>query len=150
MHTPDEPEPTRRFYDLKPKQSFERQNGSSAMPSDAPTDVRDMFRLASGAQPPLHNRRSSDRNQVHDLLDLNLRKEIAAGGFEVVPGVDTKAIARRRKFWMPLIVANGFGLITIFTCYSNDAFSAPIFFFLGGIGAIDAVLLFHAFVLRTE
>jgi hypothetical protein len=125
---PDDAEPPRKFYGLKPR-DYERVNPTRppapvvpprseppvAPPApDAPIDVRELFRQAQTGQPLLSPRArpNSATNEVHALLRDNHERANAAGLNEVSlrPKRTSK---RRRDYWVMMIAGTAvLGTIT--------------------------------------
>jgi hypothetical protein len=136
---PDDSDPPRRFYELKPKE-FERVNkpsretspfSSAADPGigpgvPAPIDVRDLARQATGRGPLLDgtNAPANRANDVHTMLRENLDAANAGGLNEVAP--KPKRGSRRSRDYFFAVVA-GNALLVIGTAIQ------PVF---GGAGLI--------------
>jgi hypothetical protein len=121
---PDESDPPRKFYQLKPKE-FDRVNAAPAPPPDPAAsasahpraaaipdavgqriDARDLSRQAMGTAPLLGVNAPVNRpNEVHDMLRENLAVEGAAGLHDLKP-LGPKRSRRRRDFWMLTIGTN--------------------------------------------
>lgn len=117
---PDEPDPQRKFYQLKPTE-FERVNaprppaadsstapdpGPASATPDARIDVRDLNRQAIGSAPLLGVNAPVNRaNEVHEMLRGNLAVEDAAG-LNDLKALPPKRSRRRRDFWMLVIGTN--------------------------------------------
>ena len=103
---PNAPEPARKFYALKPSENFERANVPVAEAADAPTDVRHHLRIAaSDRRTTAVNAPAASRNDVHDLLAVNLARETALGLNRV--GSKPKRTSRRKlDYWICVIGLN--------------------------------------------
>ena len=125
---PDEPDPPRKFYQLKPTE-FERVNPArppvadpSAAPDPGPSgatpteriDVRDLNRQAIGTAPLLGVNAPVNRaNEVHAMLQGNLDAADAAGLNEV-PFQPKRRSRRKRDYWLLLITGNAiFGFFAL-------------------------------------
>lgn len=129
----DDPDPPRKFYQLKPKE-FERVNESPRSPDSVPTaadpgiapaasqqriDVRDLARQAARGAPLLgHNAPQNRANEVHAILQDNLQHANAAGLNELAPKPKRRS-KRLRDYWVTLIALNGFFLFWIFGPLAN-------------------------------
>ena len=115
---PDESDPPRKFYDLKPKE-FERVNSpprdsttNGETPANAPNtanqriDVRDLIRHGTAGVPLLSANAPANRsNEVHDILRDNLARADAAGLNNVKPR--KRRSRRRRDYIITMLVGNG-------------------------------------------
>ena len=121
---PDDPDPPRKFYQLKPKE-FERVNaprpgedappptaadpGPAAGVGEAPAqriDVRDLTRQAAGEAPLLGVNAPVNRaNDVHEMLRDNLEHANAAGLNDVAAPAKRRS-RRKRDFWLLLFAGN--------------------------------------------
>jgi hypothetical protein len=132
---PDEPDPPRRFYTLKPKQ-FEAVNSVPPPPTEAPAaetggpqavidgpiDVRALFKSASAdpGQRLLTKPGGSTRgpeNDVHAMLRENHARAEAAGLNALKPVAQRHS--RRRRDYIALLVA---GNVFIAFIYSAELF----------------------------
>lgn len=107
----DAPDPPRKFYGLKARE-FEVVNppvASGGLPPHveaAPTDVRDMARLAMPSGKLLGGlSRPSAENDVHAILRENLAKADAAGLNDLAPKPRRRS-RRKRDYFFLLIVGN--------------------------------------------
>jgi hypothetical protein len=115
---PDEADPPRKFYGLKPR-DFGRANdlpsaplaeppkpdpGITVAPSES-IDVRELIRAKAGDKSPLGSNTVKNRkNEVHDMLRDNLAKADAAGLNEVKPR--RRMSRRKRDYWITMAIAN--------------------------------------------
>jgi len=145
---PDEPDPPRKFYGLKPKE-FDRVNkvpGEPPPPDLRPDpgilpsekeriDVRDLARMASGTMPMLGNNAPANRdNDVHAVLRENLAVANAAGLNDLAPKPKRRS-KRKRDYWLIMIpVTLFFGTSVVLT--GPDA---PIPFVI----SLSALVLFN-------
>ena len=129
----DEPDPPRKFYQLKPRE-FEQLNERSPSlpgapksppsPPGAKIDVRDHYQHARTAGPvlPIH-RAATQKNDVHVILEDNLAQANAGGLNELTP----KPRRRSRRTRDYIIVAgslDAFFAFAAFGPYSNVALMA--------------------------
>lgn len=128
---PDDPDPPRKIYQLKPA-TFERLNpgpsepGSEPPPSPAaasaasgPIDVRDLARQAAAGAPLLgHNQPANRPNDVHRMLRENLDQASGAGLNEVAPR-PRKPSRRKRDYWVLLVTVNLFFLFWAIGPFAN-------------------------------
>lgn len=140
---PDETDPPRKFYQLKPK-AFERLNEAptppagearaDARPPDSASgsiDVRDLARQATPEGPLLGAAAAAARdNEVHAMLRENHSAANAAGLNDVQP-VPQRRSRRTRDYWRVLLPVNAFFLFCIFGPYAN-----PMTFVYGVAGII--------------
>ncbi|MEO5957799.1 MAG: hypothetical protein ABIZ49_04600 [Opitutaceae bacterium] len=122
---PDESDPPRKFYRLKPAE-FERLNapvpapppgdasetpGTATSATETPRDVREIARLAARGAPPLGVNAPANRpNDVHALLRQNLDRANAAGLNELTPKPRHKS-RRKRDYILALILGNALSII---------------------------------------
>jgi hypothetical protein len=117
---PDDADPPRKFYDLKPR-DFERVNPpvpaermvqsvvppGAAPDPDAPIDVRDLIRQGAGTGKVLRTpaqaaATSNATNDVHVVLQENLARANAAGINDVAP--PTRPYRRRKRDYLVLLI----------------------------------------------
>jgi hypothetical protein len=143
---PDESDPPRKFYQLKPK-DFEAVNvhappppsvaGETSAPDPGPSeinqgriDVRDLFKQANRPGPALSRKKRAEANQVHALLAANHARANAAGLNQVEPRA-RRPSRRKRDYWLILVSANAFFAFVAFGPYRN-----PMTFVYGLAGMI--------------
>ncbi|WP_414664747.1 hypothetical protein [Horticoccus sp. 23ND18S-11] len=104
----DEPDPPRKFYQLKPKE-FEAVNPPSNLPpaDSTPTTVRGHLRAANDGPLPPRPLPAPTENEVHALLRENHARADAAGLNEVQP-VAPRRSRRKRDYWVLLLPINAF------------------------------------------
>ena len=130
---PDDSDPPRKFYDLKPKE-FERVNapprsvapvteGSAQSPAATDKiDVRDLIRRGMEGVPLLSANGTANRaNEVHTIQRDNLARANEAGLNRVTPR--KKPSRRRRDYIVTMIVGNTF--------FIGGLFVVPIFAAVG-------------------
>lgn len=144
----DDPDPPRKFYNLKPKE-FERVNDVAPPPSDralpdtsAPTtlplpaspDTIDVRALAKQAQAPgsgpllrKHNEPRA-QNEVHGMLRENLARAKASGANDIAPAPKRKN-RRLRDYLIVLIPVNAF-----FAYFAFGPMANPVTFVYGVAG----------------
>jgi hypothetical protein len=131
---PDEQEPPRKFYGLKPKE-FERLNkvaGEPAQPDLRPDpgivhtekeriDLRDILHTAAHGAPLLGNNGPVNReNEVHGVLRENHAAANAAGLNTLAPKPKRRS-RRTRDYWIVMIPVNGFFAFWAFGPWANPA-----------------------------
>lgn len=140
---PDDPDPPRKFYQLKPT-AFERLNpgpssgGAEPMPANSvepatngPIDVRDLARQAAGKGPLPGTHPPANRpNDVHQMLRENLAQANNAGLNEVAPR-PRQPSRRKRDYWLLVVTVNLF-----FLFWAIGPFSNPISMIYGFSGSI--------------
>jgi hypothetical protein len=139
---PDESDPPRKVYQLKPTE-FERVNAPRRDPApdatcspDSPPDsgridVRDLIKQGSGSGPALGVNGPVNRdNEVHALLRHNVARDNAAGLNDVAPRPKRRS-RRKRDYWLLLIPVNLFFAFAAFGPYAN-----PLTFVYGIAGFI--------------
>ena len=160
---PDETEPPRKFYDFKPR-DFERANAAPPAAADSPVptpdpgitpsdagriDVHDLIR--AGVRPGRQlgpNQVTNRANEVHDMLRDNLRRDEAAGLFEVRNLDDSKRRRRIRNYWIFLsIVDIPLGLFAFWIGHGN---AIPFVCAIAGIAMFTSWLTWETFFLRTH
>jgi hypothetical protein len=152
---PDESDPPRKFYDLKPKE-FERVNETPAAaapdlradPGILPAkreriDARDLARQGTGKGQLLDgtNAAANRPNQIHVVLQENLAKANAAGLNDLAPMVKRPS-RRKRDFWLVLVPVNAFFAFAAFGPFAN-----PVSFVygVGGMAFFSAALTWVMF-----
>lgn len=167
----DEPDPPRKFYQLKPRE-FERVNadvpGVPPPPVAAPRDpgpqsaapgekidVRELARQANEGGGLLRGNAAANRpNDVHALLEANFVRAKADGLFGVDLGDDKARRVRIRNYWIALVLVNApLAWIALSVRPSNQMGPASAIVFvcaIGGIGMFTAWWTWHNFFLRTE
>lgn len=129
---PDEADPPRKYYDLKPKE-FERVNDvpSAPAPSDFRPDpgivrndrnridVRDIARQAAFGHPSHYQRQTPQQgNDVHRILRENHAQAKASGLNELTPQ-PRRTSRRTRDYWIVMIPVNAFFAFLAFGPYAN-------------------------------
>ena len=159
---PDEPEPPRKVYGFKPRE-FDRAN---AVPSPAPDltpapdpgvgpapeakiDLHELIRAGTGGGRELGSNAVANRaNEVHAILQENLKRDQAAGHYDLGTLDDSKRRRRIRNYWIAIAAINlPLGLIAWLAGHTN-----PILFALAiaGMAFISARLTWETFFLRTH
>jgi hypothetical protein len=124
----DEPDPPRKFYELKPKE-FELLNGpvSAFTPQARPTesteetrriDVRELYKQANTPGPILQKSRPPMVNEVHAILADNLARANAAGLNTLAPKPKRRS-RRMRDYLLVMIPLNAFFGFAAFGPYAN-------------------------------
>jgi hypothetical protein len=156
---PDESDPPRKIYGLKPRE-FERVNPARApapVPAPGseppkppppaavgPIDVRDLFRQAQTGQPLLspHARPNSAVNEVHALLRDNHERANAAG-LNDVSSRPRRASKRKRDYWVMMIAGTAvLGTIAAwgaFRVLAGDDSGGLVF-----VGGVAGLVMFNA------
>jgi len=152
----DEPDPPRKFYDFKPRE-FERVNAPAnephrpappARPAAAPDParpitVREIIAQANAGAPPAANAGVAAENDVHGILQHNLRRANAAGlnKLELRPPRPSR---RKRDYLAAMTAGNvfflsialiGHGSPILFVCGLSGAgmFSAGVTWIMWGV-----------------
>lgn len=127
----DEPDPPRKFYQLKPKE-FEAVNPPSSLPpaDSTPTTVRGHLRAANAGPLPPRAAPASTPNEVHALLQDNHARANAAGLNDVAPFRPRRS-RRKRDYWILLLPINAFFGFMAFGPFRN-----PMTFTYGLAGMI--------------
>lgn len=162
----DPADPPRKLYGLKPRE-FDAVNGPprqsppGAIPtgpdpgippvSTGPITLRDLTASAAGEHPALGVNGPVNRpNEVHALLDLNLRHDQKAGRFTVTPAEDPRKKRRIRIYWTALILFDvPLGLFA-WSIGPSPGFGIPFVCAIGGIGMFTAVWTWQTWGLLTE
>jgi len=160
----DEPDPPRRFFGFKPRE-FVRANipPREPQPGDAPAiagakadqtlekpiEVRDITRIAVGADSPLGTNGPANReNEVHEILRLNLESDKSRGWYDVELPKDKKRRRRIRNYLILLFAINTpLGLIAWFSGHT-DPF--PFVAAIAGMAFLTARLTWETWFLRTD
>ncbi len=167
----DDPEPPRKFYQLKPK-DFERVNrvpGASVAPvvpapdaGPAPIDdrhrridVRELIRQGAAGAPLLSANQPANRpNEVHGVLKDKFEHDRAHGLFHVEPGDDKERRQRIRNYWLLLVLVDAPFLWLAWKVNPLRGLgpaSAIVFTCaIAGFGMFTAWWTWHNWFLRTE
>lgn len=158
---PDDPDPPRKFYALKPKE-FERVNDApaSASPPDLRTDpgiptaavrridVRELARQAAAPGRLLDgtNAPANRRNDVHGVLRDNFTHAEAAGLNDVV--LPSKRRSRRKRdYWLVMSIVNGFFAFWAFGPYGN---AVTLVYGIGGMAAFTTAFTWVMFFIVDD
>ena len=125
---PDEPDPPRKFYQLKPRE-FERVNeppgafvpqAHKAEPDQPsrPVEIGELYRQAQTPGPLLAKTHAVTSNEVHTILRDNLTRANAAGLNELKPQPKRRS-RRTRDYFLVLIALNAFFAFAAFGPYAN-------------------------------
>ena len=160
----DESDPPRKVYGFKPRE-FERANPTPAVPpvEAAPVspdpgitmheagkiDVRDLIRTGAGAGPQLGANAVRNRaNDVHGILQENLRRDIAAGHYDLGVLDDSKRIRRIRNYWISLVAVNV--PLGAFAFWIGHTDAIPFVCAIAGIAMFTSWRTWDTFFLRTH
>jgi hypothetical protein len=160
----DDPDPPRKFYQLKPKE-FEVVNErvpTSPTPADSPApdpgpmaadhariDVRDIFRQANTPGKVLgHNGPVNTANEVHDLLREKHARDVATGQYELGPLDDSKRRRRIRNYWIAIVALNV--PLGCFAMLMGPQAAIPFVCAIAGMALGTSYLTWQTFFLRTE
>ena len=162
---PDDPDPPRKFYQLKPKEYEVVNDRVRPPPADAPglptpdpgptaadtgrIDVRDLFKqantpgriLASGQRP-------TGANEVHAVLRDQYAREQALGLYELGPLDDAKRRRRIRNYWIAVVVINV--PLGIFAYRIGHGAAIPFVLAIAAMALTTSVLTWQTFFLRTH
>ena len=162
---PDEPDPPRKFYGFKPRE-FDVANPHLRPPSSdtAPTpdpgiipaagdsgriDVRDLAKTAAGTGSALgHNSIPNRENEVHGILRDNLRRDVAAGRYDLGELDDSKRRRRIRNYWILLLAVDV--PLGAFAFFIGHGAPIPFVCAIAGIAMFTAYLTWETFFLRTR
>lgn len=109
---PDEPDPPRKFYTLKPRE-FERVNPPASGDAATPPDVAELARIASrGDVRGRPAASAASPNEVHAMLQLNHAADVAAGLNEPAPA--PPRVRRRRRDYLLLLFAGNLFIVVIY------------------------------------
>ena len=147
---PLEPERPRKSYALKTRDDFETVNPPATPTQPAPTapiDVRDHCKIAADS-PPVSHAPVNRPNDVHALLQLNQKTDVAVGWFQFAPGSDERRKRRLRFFWTALILVDG--PLGYFAWRIGHENAVPFVFVVAGVAMFTAVLIWHSWFLNTE
>jgi hypothetical protein len=146
---PDEPDPPRKLYGVKPREDFERANGTTDQPGNGPTDVQGFIASANAADFATKANAPANRpNEVHAILQENLRRDIAAGLHPVSTAPDPRRIRRRRNFWIALTIVDvPFGLVAWAV---GPGAAIPFVCAIGLMAMFTGVLIWRTWCFRTE
>jgi hypothetical protein len=158
---PDESDPPRKFYGLKPKE-FERVNEAPAAAAGpdlradpgitaakgGPIDVRELARQATGNKPLLDgtNQAANRDNDVHVVLRENLARANAAGLNTLTPK-KKRPSRRRRDYWLVLMPVNAFFAFCAFGPYANPT---TFVYGLGGMAFFSAGFTWVMFAVMDD
>jgi hypothetical protein len=157
---PDEQDPPRKFYGLKPTE-FERLNkvpGEPMPPDHRPDpgikqtekeriDIRDILHVAAHGTPVLGNNGPVNRdNEVHAVLRENHAVANAAGLNTLAPK-KKKPSRRRRDYWLVMLPVNGF-----FAWWAFGPWANPVTFVygLGGMAFFTAGFTWVMFLIVED
>ena len=158
----DEPDPPRKVYGFKPRE-FERANpAAAAAPGatppadpaapanpDAKIDVNELIRAGAGVGRQLGSNAVANRaNDVHAILSDNLKRDQAAGHYDLGPLDDSKRRRRIRNFWI-IIVAVDVPL-GAFAWWMGHTNPLPFVCAISAMALITARLTWDTFFLRTH
>jgi hypothetical protein len=159
-----EPTPPPRVFRVK-QLEFERANpGPHSPPSPAPAlvpdpgipaadsgriDVRDLINAGAGAdlQPGAHAAKNRP-NEVHAILHHNLRRDIAAGHFDLGVLDDSKRLRRIRDYWMAMAAVNV--PLGVFAYRVGHEMALPFVCAIALMAFFSAGLTWKTFFLRTR
>lgn len=153
---PDEVDPPRKFYGLKPKE-FERVNpnrpgdaapvfhpatpaaGTPTPSPDQPIDIHALHQQAAVPGPILNaGSKTPDLNDVHAVLRENLARENAAG-LNKLSDLPPRKSRRARDYWLLMIVCNlTLGLLAANGLRTGNA--VLFVYCMAGIGLLSAAL----------
>lgn len=144
---PDDPDPPRKFYGLKPKE-FTRVNAPTGASSKSgptnpiaspdssagPIDVKDLARAAAAGFTPRAAKPAEATNDIHALLRENQHHANTAGLNNVA--LPPKRRSRRtRDYWLVMVPVNAFFAWWAFGPYAN---AVTFIYGIGGIGLFSA------------
>jgi hypothetical protein len=134
----DEPDPPRKFYQLKPKE-FEIVNApvSAASADSSPTHVRGHLRAANKTSavptpPPV-----AAPNEIQAILKDNLARANAAGLNDVSPGPKRRS-RRKRDYW--LVMVCGTTVLGTIAIKTGPGQPIPFTYAVGGLALFNFAL----------
>ncbi len=145
--TPD-PTPPPRELRIKHLQFTVHNPPANASSENGPIDVRDHFRAAYPSLLPGTNAAANRENEIHGILRANLKRDIAAGRFDLGVLDDSKRRRRIRHYWIALVVVNG--LLGAFAFWVGHTTPVLFVFAIAGMAMFSATLTWKTFFLRTN
>jgi hypothetical protein len=161
----DEPDPPRKVYGFKPRE-FDRANATPpAAPTDAPVlpptpdpgiapatgaiNVHDLIRAGAGTGKQLGSNAVVNRpNEVHGMLVENLKKDIAAGHYDLGVLDDSKRRRRIRNYWIAMAALNvPLGAFALWIGHGSPYFFV---FAIAAMSFFSARMTWNTFFLRTH
>lgn len=159
----DDPDPPRKYYQLKPKQ-FEIVNervpsvapASNDTPDPGPVsadtgriDVHELFRQANTPGRVLGSHKPTNKaNEVHEVLQEKYAHDVATGQYELGVLDDSKRRRRIRNFWLILLAINlPLGALA---ALAGPRAPLPFVCSIAGMALGTSILLWQTFFLRTE
>ena len=160
----DEPDPPRKFFQLKPTE-FQVVNervpprpgtGEAAAPDTGPNaadtgriNVKDHFMQAAAPKPvrPAKIRREPE-NDVQALLREQFARDQAAGRYNLGALDDSKRRRRIRNYWIALVVINV--PLGLFAYRIGHQLAIPFVCAIAGMALATSWLTWQTFFLRTE
>jgi hypothetical protein len=160
----DEPDPPRKTYGFKPRE-FDRANAPRpAAPGDANSpapdpgitaadagkiDVNDLIRAGAGMGPQLGSNAVVNRdNEVHGMLRENLKRDVAAGHYDLGVLDDSKRRRRIRNYWIGMVAVNI--PLGSFAYWIGHGAAIPFVCALAGMAMLSARMTWETFFLRTH
>lgn len=159
----DEPDPPRKVYGFKPRE-FDRANTTpSAAPADTPPpapdpgiasatgpiSVHDLIRAGAGNGRQLGSNAVVNRpNEIHDILRDNLKKDIAAGHYDLGVLDDSKRRRRIRNYWIAMAAVNL--PLGAFAFWIGHGAAIPFVCAIAGMAMFSSKLTWETFFLRTH
>lgn len=161
---PDESDPPRKFYQLKPKE-FEVVNervppppdvNPSSAPDSGPSeaddgriDVRNLFKQASRPAPLTKlSARLRAENDVHAILREKHARDVATGQYDLGPLDDSKRRRRIRNYWISVVAINAF--LGFFAYKIGHTNAIPFVCAIAGMALATSYLTWQTFFLRTD
>lgn len=160
----DESDPPRKIYGFKPRE-FERANpvpppaaheagavnpDPGVVSQDAGRiDVHELIRAGAGPGSQLGANSVANReNEVHAILRDNLRKDIAAGHYDLGPLDDSKRIRRIRNYCLLILLVDvPLGSYAYWIGHTNPL---PFVLAISGAAIFTSWLTWETFFLRTH
>ena len=163
----DEPDPPRKVYGFKPRE-FDRANTvppaapASALPTapdpgivaadDGKINIHDLIRAGAGAGRQLGSNKVVNRdNEVHGMLRDNLKRDIAAGHYDLGVLDDSKRRRRIRNYWIAIILFDTpFAAFAIWIGHDNQGAVIPWVCSISAIALFTSYVTWQTFFLRTR
>lgn len=160
----DEPEPPRKVYGFKPR-AFDRANAAPPPSSGEATppapdhgipatdsgkiDVNDLIRAGAGVGPPLGSNAVVNRdNEIHEILRENLKRDIAAGAYELGELDDSKRRRRIRNYWFAIVIFDA--PFAAYAFWIGHTVAIPFVCSIAAIALFTSYLTWQTFFLRTH
>jgi hypothetical protein len=160
----DQPDPPRKVYGFKPRE-FDRANAPRPTDPSEPTaplpdpgivaadpgkiDVNELIRAGAGAGRQLGSNAVVNReNEVHGILRENLKKDLAAGHYDLGVLDDSKRRRRIRNYWIAMVLLNV--PLGSYAFWIGHEMAIPFVCAISAMTFISVRLTWETFFLRTH